>query len=91
MAKDESYENLPPFTPTSTSVGIVKQDDSSYASFEQCHRFDDEREPLLHEVDDAENYKKTTHSSSGSEGWRNPFSTSSSVGGSRLKRFPPHY
>ncbi len=60
MAKDESYEDLPPFTPTSTSVGIVKQDDSSYASFEQYHRFDDEREPLLlQEVDDAENYKKT--------------------------------
>ncbi len=92
MAKNESNEDLPPFTPTSTSVGIEEEEDSSFIFSEHLndsfYRDDGEREPLLQEVDDAENYKKTTHSLSGSEGWRSPYSTSGSV--ARLKRLPPH-
>ncbi len=44
MDRDESNEDIPPFTPTSTSVGI---DDSSSTSYEcSFYRDDGEREPL---------------------------------------------
>ncbi len=85
MPKDESSEVL-----KSTSTSVVGIDGSSSVfSDDSFYRDDGEREPLLQEADDAENHKKTTRSLSGSEGWRNPFSTSSSVGGSGLIRFPP--